>query len=286
MSSANILVVDDEDSIRHFVSRSLKDEGYQVRSAGDGDAARALFNEDVPDVVILDMKLGDTNGLDLLSEFKQVAPDTVVIVITAFGETETAVRAMSLGAFYFLKKPLQLEELNTIVGRGFEKMWDRGRAFGELLNHGDDEALATLALAEIVCAPMLALQALAPSLKGEPLMVLIETDVVPARVRALDVELPQPEHWGRRRLPEGGLENYLEQERRSEDQTIGLRMTALSRLLHEGLRATPQMLLDRAAQAQARLGARGAAVSADAGPVGLERVSARTTRGSPRWSAN
>src|SRR5215203_1814478 len=95
MSSANILVVDDEDSIRHFVSRSLKDEGYQVRSAGDGDEARALFNEDVPDVVILDMKLG---------------------------ETETAVRAMSLGAFYFLKKPLQLEELNTIVGRGFEKI--------------------------------------------------------------------------------------------------------------------------------------------------------------------
>ena len=114
MSSANILVVDDEDSIRHFVSRSLKDEGYHVRSAGDGDEARAMFNEDVPDVVVLDMKLGETNGLDLLSEFKQIAPDTVVIVITAFGETETAVKAMSLGAFYFLKKPLQLEELNTI----------------------------------------------------------------------------------------------------------------------------------------------------------------------------
>jgi DNA-binding NtrC family response regulator len=93
-----------------------------VRSAGDGDEARAMFNEDVPDVVVLDMKLGETNGLDLLSEFKQAAPDTIVIVITAFGETETAVRAMSLGAFYFLKKPLQLEELNTIVGRGFEKI--------------------------------------------------------------------------------------------------------------------------------------------------------------------
>src|SRR6476659_5516355 len=94
MSSANILVVDDEDSIRHFVSRSLKDEGYHVRSAGDGDEARTMFGEDTPDVVILDMKLGDTNGLDLLSEFKQQAPDTIVIVITAFGETETAVRAM------------------------------------------------------------------------------------------------------------------------------------------------------------------------------------------------
>jgi two-component system response regulator AtoC len=122
MSSASVLVVDDEDSIRHFVSRSLKDEGYNVRSAGSGEEARSLFNEDTPDVVVLDMKLGETNGLDLLSEFKQAAPDTVVIVITAFGETETAVRAMSQGAFYFLKKPLQLEELNTIVGRGVEKL--------------------------------------------------------------------------------------------------------------------------------------------------------------------
>ncbi len=122
MSSANVLVVDDEDSIRHFVSRSLKDEGYHVRSAGTADEARQLFGEDTPDVVVLDMKLGEANGLDLLTEFKRLAPETVVIVITAFGETETAVRAMSEGAFYFLKKPLQLEELNTIVGRGVEKL--------------------------------------------------------------------------------------------------------------------------------------------------------------------
>ena len=71
MPDANILVVDDEDSIRHFVSRSLKDD-----------------------------------GLVLLDAFKRQSPETIVIVITAFGETETAVRAMSLGAFYFLKKPL------------------------------------------------------------------------------------------------------------------------------------------------------------------------------------
>jgi len=157
-------------------------------------------------------------------------------------------------------------------GPGFERMWDRGRAFGELLNHGDDEALATLALAEIVCAPMSALRALAPSLEGEPLMVLIETDVVPARVRALDVELPQPERWARQRHADGALESYLEHEQR-EDQAIGLRMAAVSRLLHDGLRATPQMLLDRAAQAQTRLGAL-ATLPDNAGPAELHRVSA------------
>jgi DNA-binding NtrC family response regulator len=119
-SSSNILVVDDEDSIRHFVSRSLSDDGYQVRSAATADEARQLFGEENPDLVILDLKLGQDDGLELLAEFRRAVPDTCVIVITAFGETETAVRAMSEGAFYFLKKPLQLDELNTIVGRGLD----------------------------------------------------------------------------------------------------------------------------------------------------------------------
>jgi DNA-binding NtrC family response regulator len=121
MPDANILVVDDEDSIRHFVSRSLKDDGYNVHSAGTAADARAAFADETPDLVILDMKLGQDDGLELLTEFKSLSPETVVIVITAFGETETAVRAMSSGAFYFLKKPLQLDELNTIVGRGIDQ---------------------------------------------------------------------------------------------------------------------------------------------------------------------
>ncbi|MEO6462324.1 MAG: sigma-54 dependent transcriptional regulator, partial [Candidatus Eisenbacteria bacterium] len=121
MPDANILVVDDEDSIRHFVSRSLNDDGYHVRQAGTAEDARAAFAEETPDVVVLDMKLGQDDGLVLLDAFKRQSPETIVIVITAFGETETAVRAMSQGAFYFLKKPLQLDELNTIVGRGIEQ---------------------------------------------------------------------------------------------------------------------------------------------------------------------
>jgi DNA-binding NtrC family response regulator len=120
MSSASVLVVDDEDSIRHFVSKSLKDDGYQVRAAGTADEARSQFNDETPDLVVLDLKLGDVSGFDLLGEFKKTAPDTVVIVVTAFGEPETEQRAMSEGAFYFLKKPLQLNELNAIVGRGME----------------------------------------------------------------------------------------------------------------------------------------------------------------------
>jgi hypothetical protein len=158
--------------------------------------------------------------------------------------------------------------------RGFEKMWDRGRAFGELLNHGDDEALATLALAEIVCAPISALRALS-AVEGEPLMVLFETDVIPPRGRALDVELPQSEPWPRRSITPEDLEARIEEERHTGDGVMDRRMQALSRLLHEGLRATPRMLANRAAQARSRLGMPGPAGLAEgAGPAQLHRVSA------------
>lgn len=166
---------------------------------------------------------------------------------------------------------------------GYEAMWQRGRAFGELLNHGDDEALATLALAEIVCAPMSALRALAPSLgQGEPLMVLIESHGVPAAVRALDVALPPDLVEEGVILPEWlrsppDWETMLEHRRRIDDQIVHRRIAALSQLLHQGLRATPHMLMERAAQAQGRLDDRGPGATGmpdDAGPAHLHRVSA------------
>jgi hypothetical protein len=164
------------------------------------------------------------------------------------------------------------------AGAGYEAVWLRGRAFGELLNHGDDEALATLALAEIVCAPMSALRTLAPSLPaGEPLMVLIETTGVPARVRQLDVVLPRERDWRREDQPAAAEDWYafFAREERKEDAVVQRRIAALSRLLHDGLRGTPGMLMERAAQAQARLDQQPAALSPDeAGPAHLHRVSA------------
>jgi hypothetical protein len=164
---------------------------------------------------------------------------------------------------------------------GYDKLWLRGRAFGELLNHGDDEALATLALAEIVCAPMSALRTLAPSLAaGEPLMVLLETDGVPARARALHAELPRDSGRGALVGHPANVQDwdaYFDQQRLAEDSVVQSRIAVLSRLLHEGLRATPQMLLARAAQAQAKLaaGQSGAlTLPDDAGPAQLHRLSA------------
>jgi len=125
MSKASILVVDDQDSIRHFVSRALEDQGYTVRTAGSVREARADLEHEPPDLAILDLKLPDGTGLELLREIKHLQPEVPVILMTAFGELETAVEAMSAGAFWFVKKPFQNEELLALVARALEshKQW-------------------------------------------------------------------------------------------------------------------------------------------------------------------
>ncbi|TMQ68396.1 MAG: sigma-54-dependent Fis family transcriptional regulator [Candidatus Eisenbacteria bacterium] len=125
MSKANILVVDDQDSIRHFVSKALEDEGYQVQTIASVREARQALEKDMPDLALLDLKLPDGTGLELLREIKRVQPEVAVILMTAFGELETAVEAMSAGAFWFVKKPFQNEELIALVQRGLEsqKLW-------------------------------------------------------------------------------------------------------------------------------------------------------------------
>jgi two-component system response regulator AtoC len=125
MSKANILVVDDQDSIRHFVTKALEEEGYTVHACGNLREARQTIEKGMPDLAILDLKLPDGTGLDLLREIKRVQPEVSVIMMTAFGELETAVEAMSGGAFWFVKKPFQNEELLALVARALEsqKLW-------------------------------------------------------------------------------------------------------------------------------------------------------------------
>ncbi len=125
MSRASILVVDDQESIRHFVSKALGDEGYTVSTHGSVRDGRQAFEHERPDAVILDLKLPDGSGIDLLKEIKRLQPEVPVILMTAFGELETAVEAMSAGAFWFVKKPFQNEELLALVARALEsqKLW-------------------------------------------------------------------------------------------------------------------------------------------------------------------
>ena len=125
MSKATILIVDDQDSIRHFVGKALEAEDYGVTTAGSVREARAAVERDRPDLAVLDLKLPDGTGIDLLRELKQTQFEMPIILMTAFGELETAVEAMSAGAFWFVKKPFQNEELLALIARALEshKLW-------------------------------------------------------------------------------------------------------------------------------------------------------------------
>ena len=122
---ARILVVDDQDTIRHFVTRALEDEGHIVTPAPSGERALDLFQEDQPDALILDLKLPGMNGLEVLKRVKEIEPQTIVIMITAYGEISSAVKAMKSGAFDYIPKPVDLDHLVLSLNRALEskKLW-------------------------------------------------------------------------------------------------------------------------------------------------------------------
>ena len=159
MSKVNILVVEDQDSIRHFVVKALEDEGHAVTGVGSVREARVVVERDMPDLAFLDLKLPDGNGLELLREIKRVQPEVAVILMTAFGELDTAVEAMSAGAYWFMKKPFEQEELLALTSRALEsqKMWLelrrlRNQAFSddEFLHSSSPAMQETYAIAEQV----------------------------------------------------------------------------------------------------------------------------------------
>jgi two-component system response regulator PilR (NtrC family) len=118
---ARVLVVDDEPSMREFLEIFFRREGYDVATAADADAALVGIQADDFDVVISDVQMAGRSGLDLLRAVKETAPDTVVIMITAFATTETAIAAMKEGAYDYVTKPFQVDELRLVVEKALEK---------------------------------------------------------------------------------------------------------------------------------------------------------------------
>jgi two-component system response regulator AtoC len=113
---AQILVVDDERLIRSSLQRALASLGHQVEAADSVAASLAAVGRKRFDLVVLDLKLSDGSGLDFLRRIVPESPETKVVVITAHGTVETAVEAMKLGAYDFVKKPFELDELLTTAG--------------------------------------------------------------------------------------------------------------------------------------------------------------------------
>jgi two-component system, NtrC family, response regulator AtoC len=113
--SAHVLIADDETLIRQSLRTVLAEEGFDVTTAASGAEAWARFQEDRPDIVLLDLVLGDADGLALLRRMRAEAPDAKVIIISAHGSIESAVTAMKLGGYDFIKKPFELEEIVAAV---------------------------------------------------------------------------------------------------------------------------------------------------------------------------
>ena len=116
-----ILVVDDEKSMRDFLSIVLKKEGYAVSTADDGEMASRLVQKEIFDLVLTDVKMPKMSGLQVLKTVKETSPDTIVVMITAFASTETAIEAMKEGAYDYLTKPFQIEEVRLIIRNALEK---------------------------------------------------------------------------------------------------------------------------------------------------------------------
>lgn len=116
-----ILIVEDERSLRDVLSIMLKRAGYDVAVASDGAEAIARIEKELFDLVITDLKMPKAGGLDVLRAVKEASPDSVVLLITAFASAESAVEAMKLGAYDYLTKPFQVDEVQLIVRNALEK---------------------------------------------------------------------------------------------------------------------------------------------------------------------
>lgn len=110
-----ILIIDDESFICENVERILGDEGYQVCSAASSNEAREVVLANDIDLALLDLNLGTENGIDVLKSLKEIDPDLLVIIITGYGSVESAVDALKLGAFHYMKKPFKADALRVIV---------------------------------------------------------------------------------------------------------------------------------------------------------------------------
>jgi DNA-binding NtrC family response regulator len=115
-----ILVVDDEENARIALSKILSHEGYDVASVGNGHEALNYLRGREVELIITDINMPEMNGMAFLRELNRCHPASNVIMITAYGEVESYIEAMNLGAFEYINKPVKFEELNKIISKIFK----------------------------------------------------------------------------------------------------------------------------------------------------------------------
>lgn len=132
-----VLVVDDDPRMCAFLTQVLELQALEVISAGDAGAALERVRSDAPEVVILDLRLPGLDGMDALLELKETAPQVPIIILTGYGDVPSAVEAMRRGAYDFLTKPVQSEEIVVVVRRALEHHALGIEDLKQKLGHGD-----------------------------------------------------------------------------------------------------------------------------------------------------
>ena len=123
-----VVVADDEASARSGLGTLLRDEGFDVILAQDGSTALARVQESAPDILVTDLRMPGMDGIELLRRARETDAELIVVLMTAFAEVETAVRAMQEGAEHYLTKPLQIDELVLVLRRALERRTLRNEA--------------------------------------------------------------------------------------------------------------------------------------------------------------
>jgi two-component system response regulator PilR (NtrC family) len=117
----SVLIIEDENSMREVLKILLEGENYEVNTASDGNEGLSYIERDIFDLIITDIKMPGADGFEILKRTKEISPDTIIIMITAFGTTEAAIEAMKLGAYDYINKPFKIDEIRLIVKKALEK---------------------------------------------------------------------------------------------------------------------------------------------------------------------
>ncbi len=120
MKEYSILIIDDEQTQREVLSGYLKKKGYHLITAGSGEEGIRLVKQNLVDIVLSDFKMPDKTGLEVLEEVKRINPEISFVIITAYSTVENAVKAMRLGAYDYISKPVDLDELDLMIEKIIE----------------------------------------------------------------------------------------------------------------------------------------------------------------------
>ena len=116
-SRPSILIVDDDDTFRHRLTRALRDRGFDAREAADGAEATSNARQDSPEMAVVDLRMQGASGLEVLQQLRAIDPATRILMLTGYGSIATAVEAMRLGAVGYLTKPVDVDELLAAFAR-------------------------------------------------------------------------------------------------------------------------------------------------------------------------